>query len=48
MSEKNIPDNKTRTKSALLSLSEEIENVANKVSKSVVSVQIIRLVLRVH
>ena len=38
MSEKNIPDNKTRTKSALVSLSEEIENVADKVSKSVVSV----------
>src|SRR5215467_482964 len=38
MREKNIPDNKTRTKSALISLSEEIENVANKVSKSVVSV----------
>jgi S1-C subfamily serine protease len=38
MGEKNIPDNKSRTKSALLSLSEEIENVADKVSKSVVSV----------
>jgi S1-C subfamily serine protease len=38
MSEKNIPDNKTRTKSALVSLSEEIENVADKVSQSVVSV----------
>ena len=38
MGEKNIPDNKTRTKSALISLSEEIENVANKVSQSVVSV----------
>ena len=38
MSEKNIPDNKTRTKSALISLSEEIENVADKVSQSVVSV----------
>ena len=38
MGEKNIPDNKTRTKSALVSLSEEIENVADKVSKSVVSV----------
>ena len=38
MSEKNIPDNKTRTKSALISLSEEIENVADKVSRSVVSV----------
>jgi S1-C subfamily serine protease len=39
MDEKNIPHNKTRTKSALLSLSEEIENVADKVSKSVVSVR---------
>ena len=39
MSGKNIPDNKTRTKSALVSLSEEIENVADKVSKSVVSVR---------
>ena len=39
MSEKNIPDNKTRTKSALVSLSEEIENVADKVSQSVVSVR---------
>jgi S1-C subfamily serine protease len=39
MGEKNIPDNKTRTKSALLSLSEEIENVADKISKSVVSVR---------
>ena len=38
MSEKNIPDNKTRTKSALVSLSEEIQNVADKVSQSVVSV----------
>jgi S1-C subfamily serine protease len=38
MSEKNIPDNKTRTKSALVSLSEGIENVADKVSQSVVSV----------
>jgi S1-C subfamily serine protease len=38
MGEKNIPDNKTRTKSALISLSEEIENVADKVSRSVVSV----------
>jgi len=38
MGEKNIPDNKTRTKSALISLSEEIENVADKVSQSVVSV----------
>jgi S1-C subfamily serine protease len=38
MGEKNIPDNKTRTKSALVSLSEEIENVADKVSQSVVSV----------
>jgi S1-C subfamily serine protease len=38
MSEKNISDNKTRTKNALISLSEEIENVADKVSKSVVSV----------
>ena len=38
MSGKNIPDNKTRTKSALVSLSEEIENVADKVSQSVVSV----------
>jgi S1-C subfamily serine protease len=38
MSEKSIPDNKTRTKSALISLSEEIEKVANKVSQSVVSV----------
>jgi hypothetical protein len=28
MSGKNIPDNKTRTKNALVSLSEEIENVA--------------------
>lgn len=39
MGEKNIPDNKTRTKSALVSLSEEIENVADKVSQSVVSVR---------
>src|SRR5215469_2094265 len=39
MDEKNIQENKTRTKSALLSLSEEIENVADKVSKSVVSVR---------
>ena len=39
MSEKNIPDNKTRTKSALVSLSEGIENVADKVSQSVVSVR---------
>jgi S1-C subfamily serine protease len=39
MGEKNIPDNKTRTKSALVSLSEEIENVADKVSESVVSVR---------
>ncbi|MGC2575721.1 MAG: trypsin-like peptidase domain-containing protein [Candidatus Nitrosopolaris sp.] len=39
MGEKNIPDNKSRTKNALLSLSEEIENVADKVSKSVVSVR---------
>ena len=38
MGEKYIQDNKTRTKSALISLSEEIENVADKVSKSVVSV----------
>ena len=38
MGEKNIQDNKTRTKSALISLSEEIENVADKVSRSVVSV----------
>ena len=38
MGEKNIPDNKTRTKSALVSLSEEIENVADKVSQSVVSI----------
>jgi S1-C subfamily serine protease len=38
MDEKNIQDNKTRTKSALISLSEEIESVANKVSQSVVSV----------
>jgi S1-C subfamily serine protease len=38
MGEKNIPDNKTRTKSALISLSEEIESVADKVSQSVVSV----------
>ena len=38
MGEKNIPHNKTRTKSALVSLSEEIENVADKVSQSVVSV----------
>jgi S1-C subfamily serine protease len=38
MSGKNIQDNKTRTKSALVSLSEEIENVADKVSQSVVSV----------
>ncbi len=38
MGEKNIPDNKTRIKSALVSLSEEIENVADKVSQSVVSV----------
>lgn len=38
MGEKNIPNNKTRTKSALVSLSEEIENVADKVSQSVVSV----------
>ena len=38
MGEKNIQDNKTRTKSALISLSEEIENVAGKVSQSVVSV----------
>ena len=37
MSGKNT-DNKTRPKSALVSLSEEIENVADKVSKSVVSV----------
>jgi S1-C subfamily serine protease len=39
MGEKNIPDNKTRAKSALVSLSEEIENVADKVSQSVVSVR---------
>ena len=39
MGEKNIPDNKTSTKSALVSLSEEIENVADKVSQSVVSVR---------
>jgi putative serine protease PepD len=39
MSGKNSRDNKTRTKSALVSLSEEIENVADKVSKSVVSVR---------
>jgi S1-C subfamily serine protease len=38
MGEKNIPNNKTRSKSALLSLSEEIESVADKVSQSVVSV----------
>jgi len=38
MGEKNIPDNITRTKSALVSLSEEIENVADKASQSVVSV----------
>ena len=38
MSGKNT-DNKTRTKSALVSLSEEIENVADKVSQSVVSVR---------
>ena len=38
MGEKNIQDNKTRTKSALISLSEEIESVADKVSQSVVSV----------
>jgi len=38
MDEKNIQDNKTRTKSALISLSEEIESVADKVSQSVVSV----------
>ncbi|HEX9318747.1 MAG TPA: trypsin-like peptidase domain-containing protein, partial [Nitrososphaeraceae archaeon] len=39
MGEKNTPDNKTRAKSALVSLSEEIENVADKVSQSVVSVR---------
>jgi S1-C subfamily serine protease len=39
MGEKNIPENKTRTKSALVSLSEEIQNVADKVSQSVVSVR---------
>lgn len=39
MGEKNIPDNKTRAKGALVSLSEEIENVADKVSQSVVSVR---------
>lgn len=39
MGEKNIPDNKIRAKSALVSLSEEIENVADKVSQSVVSVR---------
>jgi S1-C subfamily serine protease len=39
MDEKNIPENKTRTKSALVSLSEEIQNVADKVSQSVVSVR---------
>ena len=39
MGEKNIPDNKTRAKSALVSLSEEIENVADKVSQSVESVR---------
>ena len=38
MGEKNIQDNKTCTKSALISLSKEIENVADKVSRSVVSV----------
>ena len=38
MSGNNSLDNKTRTKSALVSLSEEIETVAHKVSKSVVSV----------
>lgn len=38
MGEKNISDNKTRTKNALVLLSEEIENVADKVSQSVVSV----------
>jgi len=38
LSAKSIPDNKTRTKSALISLSEEIENVADKVSQSVVSI----------
>jgi S1-C subfamily serine protease len=38
MSEENIQDNKIRTKSALISLSEEIESVADKVSQSVVSV----------
>jgi S1-C subfamily serine protease len=39
LGEKHIPDNKIRTKSALISLSEEIENVAYKVSKSVVRVR---------
>jgi S1-C subfamily serine protease len=38
MGEENIQDNKTCTKSALISLSKEIENVADKVSRSVVSV----------
>src|SRR5215467_6854013 len=38
MGEKSIPDNKTHTKNALISLSEEIESVADKVSQSVVSV----------
>ncbi|MGC2680502.1 MAG: trypsin-like peptidase domain-containing protein, partial [Candidatus Nitrosopolaris sp.] len=38
MSGKNT-DNETRTKSALVSLSKEIENVADKVSQSVVSVR---------
>ena len=38
MGEKFFPDSKTRNKSALVSLSEEIQNVADKVSKSVVSV----------
>ncbi|MGB6529826.1 MAG: trypsin-like peptidase domain-containing protein [Candidatus Nitrosopolaris sp.] len=39
MGEKFFPDSKTRNKSALVSLSEEIQNVADKVSKSVVSVR---------
>lgn len=36
MGEKFFPDSTTRNKSALVSLSEEIQNVADKVSKSVV------------
>jgi S1-C subfamily serine protease len=39
MGEIHIPDNKIPTKSALVSLSKEIENVAYKVSKSVVGVR---------